>query len=94
MQQFVGRKHELATLDTLWHRSDAILLIPTIGECKWSPRASDADVLARLAAATAAVVPAQGQWRVYYVGMGGWRPAAHASRATHSASDNNWHASG
>lgn len=49
-----------------------------IGECKWSPKRIEIDVIKTLRQKTSAVVPRQGQWQVVYVGMarGGWSVAA------------------
>ena len=45
-----------------------------LGECKWSPKQMGRKVIETLLAKTTAVVPKQGQWRVFFVGMarGGW----------------------
>jgi hypothetical protein len=49
-----------------------------LGECKWSPRPMDADILQALVAKTHEVVPREGRWTVHYVGFarGGWTPDA------------------
>jgi AAA+ ATPase superfamily predicted ATPase len=49
-----------------------------LGECKWSPRPVDAVVLEELIGKTHEFVPAQGNWRIYYLGFarGGWTEAA------------------
>ncbi len=45
-----------------------------LGECKWSPRPVDQDVLADLIQKTGEFVPSEGAWRVFYLGFarGGW----------------------
>lgn len=50
-----------------------------LGECKWSPKMMGADVLDTLMQKTEAVVPKDGKWRVFYVGLarGGWTAEAH-----------------
>ncbi|MBL8093251.1 MAG: ATP-binding protein [Anaerolineales bacterium] len=57
-----------------------------LGECKWSPRTQDQDVLETLVAKTGSFVPSEGKWRVYYVGFArvGWTTAAqgYAARVT------------
>ena len=49
-----------------------------IGECKWSPKQMEVDIINTLCQKTSAVVPKQGHWQVVYVGMarGGWSVAA------------------
>jgi hypothetical protein len=50
-----------------------------LGECKWSTKEIDRDVLETLAQKTVEFVPSEGNWRVYYYGFarGGWSSAAH-----------------
>jgi AAA+ ATPase superfamily predicted ATPase len=45
-----------------------------LGECKWSPKAMDQDVVDTLIQKSAEFVPTEGHWRVYYLGFarGGW----------------------
>jgi AAA+ ATPase superfamily predicted ATPase len=49
-----------------------------LGECKWDRHHIDADILSKLVEKTAAVLPAEGQWKVYYLGFAhsGWSEAA------------------
>jgi uncharacterized protein len=49
-----------------------------LGECKWSPRAMDLDVLEDLVGKTDEFVPTAGRWRTYYLGFarGGWSKQA------------------
>lgn len=65
-----------------------------IGECKWSPKPMGQAVIDVLLAKTASVVPKQGQWRVFYLGMarGGWKAGAQINAATLAGS--NWQAVG
>lgn len=66
-----------------------------LGECKWSPKEMDADILTTLAQKTEQVVPKQGVWRVFYVGMarGGWSAATQQARETVSSyHGSNWQA--
>ncbi|MBP7690616.1 MAG: ATP-binding protein [Anaerolineales bacterium] len=57
-----------------------------LGECKWSPRPQDHEVLETLVEKTRPFVPADGQWRIHYLGFAhaGWTAAAqsYAARAT------------
>jgi len=48
------------------------------GECKWSPKEVEAETLRKLARTTAATVPGNGQWQVYWVvfARGGWDTGA------------------
>ncbi len=50
-----------------------------LGECKWSPQVMGGPVLRELVEKTAALVPKQGQWSVYYLGFArsGWTSEAH-----------------
>lgn len=45
-----------------------------LGECKWSMRRMDRDVLETLVGKTSEFIPAGGRWRVYFLGFarGGW----------------------
>lgn len=45
-----------------------------LGECKWSPKPMDRDVIETLMQKTGQFVPSEGRWRVYYLGFarGGW----------------------
>ena len=70
-----------------------------LGECKWSPRPQDVPVLQGLIDKTAACVPADGHWRVHYVGFArsGWTPAAqrYADRSfTRELKGPNWQVTG
>ena len=70
-----------------------------LGECKWSPRPMSSDVLQDLVQKTAEIIPAEGNWRVYYLGFarGGWQEAAlqfAQTFASQPASGENWHAVG
>jgi AAA+ ATPase superfamily predicted ATPase len=49
-----------------------------LGECKWSPKAIDREVLEELVQKTEEFVPSEGHWRVYYLGFarGGWTQEA------------------
>jgi hypothetical protein len=49
-----------------------------LGECKWSPKAMEQDVLEALVQKTAEFVPSEGHWRIYYLGFarGGWQREA------------------
>jgi hypothetical protein len=49
-----------------------------LGECKWSPQPVDVEVLADLFAKANQFIPAQGEWRVYFLGFarGGWTSEA------------------
>lgn len=49
-----------------------------LGECKWSPKQMESNVLSLLAEKTDHVVPKQGRWSVFYLGMarGGWDAAS------------------
>ena len=67
-----------------------------LGECKWSPNPMGADVLETLMSKTSAVVPAQGNWRISYVGIarGGWSAATQklATGVTATPAGKNWQA--
>ncbi len=70
-----------------------------LGECKWSPKAVEQDVLTDLVQKTAEFVPTEGRWRVYYLGFarGGWsREALALANTFQSASiqGENWRAVG
>ena len=49
-----------------------------LGECKWSPKAMEQNVLESLVQKTAEFVPSEGHWRIYYLGFarGGWQREA------------------
>ncbi len=49
-----------------------------LGECKWGGQPSSRPALRDLVERTAEIVPAQGRWRVYYLGFAraGWTPEA------------------
>ncbi|MCI0577191.1 MAG: ATP-binding protein [Chloroflexi bacterium] len=49
-----------------------------LGECQWQPRPVERPALVELVGKTAEVVPAEGQWQVYYLGFGreGWTAGA------------------
>lgn len=66
-----------------------------MGDCKWSPQVMGVAVLRELVEKTAALVPKEGQWSVYYVGFArsGWTPEAHhymTKSAQPSSPDANW----
>ncbi len=67
-----------------------------LGECKWSPKQMDVDVVKTLVGKTDKVVPVQGSWRILYVGMarGGWSTSAqlYASDIAAKNSGRNWQA--
>ena len=70
-----------------------------LGECKWSPRPMGIEVLTDLAGKAASIVPAQGMWRVLFVGLarGGWQPEAirwAQSAAAQNLSGPHWRATG
>ena len=70
-----------------------------LGACKWSPRPIDRDVLGNLVGKTDEFVPAEGRWRVYYLGFarGGWTEAARQFASSfHSTktSGDNWQSVG
>jgi uncharacterized protein len=70
-----------------------------LGECKWSPRVMDRDVIERLVQKTAEFVPSQGQWNVYYLGFarGGWSSGANIFVSTitkENIQGKNWQAEG
>jgi len=70
-----------------------------LGECKWSPRPIDRDVLEDLISKTEEFVPAEGRWKVYYLGFarGGWTEAARQFACysqTTKTSGNNWQSVG
>jgi len=68
-----------------------------LGECKWSPKEMDPDVIAKLVQKTDAVVPSAGTWRVLYVGMarGGWTVEAQKfAKENGNMSGSNWQATG
>ncbi|MCA9965319.1 MAG: ATP-binding protein [Anaerolineales bacterium] len=64
-----------------------------LGECKWSPKEMEANVLTTLVQKTKQIVPKQGTWRVFYVGMarGGWSSAAQqATEGVFNDRGSNW----
>jgi uncharacterized protein len=70
-----------------------------LGECKWSPKAMDRDVLESLVQKTDEFVPTEGHWRVYYLGFarGGWLGEAQTFAKTFGkakAHGENWNAVG
>lgn len=69
-----------------------------LGECKWSPKQIGQKVIKRLLVKTAAVVPKQGAWHVYYVGMarGGWSEGAQTTLSVQSERQvgSNWRSIG
>lgn len=67
-----------------------------LGECKWSPKAQDVGVLEKLVKRSAEVVPAQGKWRVFFVGFarGGWSPQAQAFANQPQPNGKNWRGTG
>lgn len=75
-----------------------------LGECKWSPQVAGRSVLRELVEKTAAAIPGQGQWSVYYLGFArsGWTLEAHQYAAELAQSDLaqagphhvNWHGVG
>jgi AAA+ ATPase superfamily predicted ATPase len=70
-----------------------------LGECKWSPKIMDRDVLETLVQKTAEFVPAEGRWRVHYLGFarGGWSREAQAyanAFGKGKAQDENWTTTG
>lgn len=69
-----------------------------LGECKWSPKPMGVEVFKTLAKKTDNVVPKQGRWSIYYVGLarGDWSDAAKmwCSAEASKLSGNNWKATG
>ena len=70
-----------------------------LGECKWSPKAMDRNVLEDLVQKTDEFVPSEGRWRVYYLGFarGGWLSEAQSyakTFGTTKAQGENWNATG
>jgi hypothetical protein len=70
-----------------------------LGECKWSPKVMDRDVLEGLVQKTEEFVPAEGNWRIYYLGFarGGWTQGAKSFAGTFGKSKvqgEHWHAVG
>jgi AAA+ ATPase superfamily predicted ATPase len=70
-----------------------------MGECKWSPKAIDRNVLEDLVHKTAEFVPSEGKWRVYYLGFarGGWLSEAQSYAKTFEKvklQGENWNAVG
>ena len=55
-----------------------------LGECKWSPKAMDREVLESLVKKTEIFVPVEGHWRIYYLGFarGGWTQEARSFART------------
>ena len=56
-----------------------------LGECKWSPKVMDREVLEGLVQKTEEFVPTEGRWRIYYLGFarGGWTQEAKSFAATY-----------
>ncbi len=70
-----------------------------LGECKWSPKVMDRDVMEGLAQKTAEFVPSEGRWRIYYLGFarGSWSGGAQAFARTFGkgkVQGENWQAVG
>lgn len=71
-----------------------------LGECKWSVREIDRNVMVELVEEKAArIIPQEGQWRVYFLGFArsGWSRAAQAYRDEinrRSVAGNNWASAG
>jgi uncharacterized protein len=70
-----------------------------LGECKWSPRVMDRDIIEGLVQKTAEFVPSDGQWKVFYLGFarGGWSSGAHTFASTLSKENmrgKNWQGAG
>lgn len=70
-----------------------------LGECKWSPKVMDRDVLDNLIRKTEEFVPKQGRWKIYYLGFarGGWTQKAKTFAATYGKTKiqtENWQAVG
>ncbi len=70
-----------------------------LGECKWSPKVMDQDVVDNLIQKSTEFVPSEGRWQVYYLGFarGGWSNEALAfSRMFKKAAiqGENWQAVG
>ena len=70
-----------------------------LGECKWSPKVMDRNVIDDLIKKTEEFVSTEGRWRIYYLGFarGGWTQEAKTFAATYgktSIQGENWHAVG
>lgn len=70
-----------------------------LGECKWSPQVIGRNVLTDLVGKTEEVVPAQGQWQIYYLGFArtGWTESAKTfaiELSTNHLTGRNWRAVG
>ena len=68
-----------------------------LGECKWSPKQIGDEVLTTLLGKTGNVVPKQGSWRIFYIGMarGGWSDSAQLyAGSMETDRGNNWQATG
>jgi AAA+ ATPase superfamily predicted ATPase len=70
-----------------------------LGECKWSPHPTDQDVLENLIGKASEFVPAEGFWRVYFMGFarGGWTPTARqfaSNFLTAKKTGENWQSEG
>ncbi|MEN6522303.1 MAG: ATP-binding protein [Anaerolineaceae bacterium] len=70
-----------------------------LGECKWSPKVIDRDVLENLIQKTEEFIPTEGQWRIYYLGFarGGWTQEAKNFAASYGKTKiqgENWQAVG
>lgn len=70
-----------------------------LGECKWNAAAAERKPLSDLIDKAARIVPADGQWRVHFLGFsrGGWSPAAQQfcqQLQRESVSGANWRSAG
>jgi len=70
-----------------------------LGECKWSPKVMDREVLEGLVQKTEEFVSSEGLWRIYYLGFarGGWTQEAKSFAETFGKSKvqgERWHAVG
>jgi AAA+ ATPase superfamily predicted ATPase len=70
-----------------------------LGECKWSPKVMDREILEELTRKTEEFVPSEGQWKIYYLGFarGVWTQEAKTFAATYGKTKiqgKNWHAVG
>jgi AAA+ ATPase superfamily predicted ATPase len=65
-----------AQVDVVGYNSMEKTLI--LGECKWNRHPIDWDILSDLVEKTSKVIPAEGNWKVYYLGFArqGWTDAA------------------
>jgi AAA+ ATPase superfamily predicted ATPase len=70
-----------------------------LGECRWGQTAIERPVLSSLIEKAKQIVPAQGKWRVYFLGFSrnGWTSGAYALRdevENNPISGNNWQSAG